>query len=1396
MIQSKALEINLARTQVDVTIDPHFSDLQEVMERYFGLLEGLNGFLKEVSHPFKNWQYIVDGTRGYALDHFHLIKNHTKGPKAASLLAELFMRALTADSTMPVKVDAADNLIVFLQKIIKTTGPEFHRFEPLITSVFEQLSALPEKFFLLFVRSFYSLKRLGELLYQNENRPSDATVAATCHLLLQVMDVVCNCWLAQDDPGTWFTKEIEGQNEKELHTLQTIFSPIAHDTLQQQQEKVHQIALSNTAPSRRILADLIGMMDHNDIQKVYREVPQQLAVTGGGDRGRQWQTLFLFHIMNIADLTAIHEDTLRSINRTLNWLITHQNARQVQQLVRKTFSILGSRADDYPGTALSCILNIGRSIHTTPYEELFDEYINAVIHIGFQTPKIRGVSKDWQIKVNSAHIQNIRTWLEIIELNPRRGTRLLSNLIIYIAVCGTFIRDTDLFGRDVTQLLNSDIAPVYNLTKQLARMFPVYFNDIGAEGELRDISTKVDELCHRRDPLIHFLRKQSHVEGSNRILVLMEAAVSFWMTRNKDALIRYLPPDILSMIQPESPYVRGFHRAMTIISNAGFRLPEDLLTMASSQIEGLCSRTPDLDEVDRQRIVLFAEFYKQLNKKYNLDAGTLNAYVNQLPVEAFPEIRKLKRALAVSELRSKISRLLKYLELLKNIILSPEKYEIREDIYKKRHFTVDIPSMYGSYHELKFDAMGLTLRLEALVNVLFEELINTIDLGLITKATCHQIADRLKLFDQALRIDGMASAEFHQHLDLLDHSLEVRGFSFTQYLDIFKGFSQAVKNIINDYFNNIHGEHLTRILARLPRDQIQEKYIFPADETAQESEKQGYRISEIFFRDRLATSLGLQQLDLFLSRILHTMFHQLSRLPREHLRRLLNYDPERAISALYSPNHLADGIIHLGNKGLNLVKLNQMGLPVPPGFIVTTEVFRCREIITSFRPAQENFKEQVIYNIKKVEKITGKAFGDASNPLLLSVRSGSSISQPGMMDTFLNVGMNEAITNGLSERTGNKWFAWDNYRRFLQCYGMGLGLERDDFDAIINQFKQEQGISLKRNFSGDHMQQLAVAYKSRILDAGYVIHDDPLSQLMATIQHVMNSWESDKAKAYRSIMGISDDWGTAITVQAMVFGNLSTQSGAGVIFTHNPRWTGERLSLWGDFTLENQGEDVVAGLVQTLPISIRQQENEYRETDITMESHFPEIYKTLKQWAQQLVGEKGWGPQEMEFTFESPHAEDLFLLQTRDMGIREQKRVRVFDPQDKQSRNYLGHGIGVSAGALSGRLVFTLEEVDHWRQEEPKTALILARADTAPDDIREIHAADGLLTARGGTTSHAAVVAHRLGKTCVTGCSDMLCDETRRTISFGEILLRTGDYISIDGREGSVYKGQLRIEET
>jgi pyruvate,orthophosphate dikinase len=489
-------------------------------------------------------------------------------------------------------------------------------------------------------------------------------------------------------------------------------------------------------------------------------------------------------------------------------------------------------------------------------------------------------------------------------------------------------------------------------------------------------------------------------------------------------------------------------------------------------------------------------------------------------------------------------------------------------------------------------------------------------------------------------------------------------------------------------------------------------------------------------------------------------------------------------------------IIYLGNKGMNLVKLNRYGFPVPPGFIITTEIFRYFEIIDNYTPANNNLRDQIAHEISHLEKITGRSFGNPKKPLIFSVRSGATISQPGMMNTFLDVGMNEEIVHGIVASTGQEWFAWDCYRRFLQTYGMAFGLNRNYFDDVITDFKNRSGVLYKRDFTGGQMKEVALAYKELIRENGIPVEESPFEQLYVAIKKVFDSWNSNKAKTYRKIMGISDDWGTAVSVQQMVFGNLSQQSGSGVVFTHSPRMAGDMIMLWGDFTLGNQGEDVVSGLVNTLPISEKQVEMENREVDITLETHFPTIYHSIRGLAKQLIYDQQWGPQEMEFTFETPSKESLYFLQTRDMGIRERKKVQSFFTTEKTEKKLIGHGIGVSGGAMTGRVVFKLEEIRQWREREPETDLILVRRDTVPDDILEINEANGLLTARGGSTSHAAIVAHRLGKTGVVGAFNLVCMEKESNATINEVSLKSGDWISIEGRNGSIYSGKMRIKET
>ncbi len=1391
-IQSKALEVNIADYHVDVKIEPKYGVLQQIMAKYYGLTEGLNTFLTELSHPYKNWQFIVKEARGYTLDYFHLLKEHSDGPQAAGFLIDIYIDAIHASVNSDVQSDAIDNLLLYIQKIVKEAGDRLGLFMPVIDNCFRQIHQFDDDFFLLFIKSYYQINRILSPLANIE--PKDAIdFSATNQLLTKYFTETYTYWLSQEDAQDWFEQEIS--NGDDAHEFGKLFQYISHRYIREKNDLLQEIVHDTALNQQALLSSLLSLPGYNHIVDGHKQIPQQLLTLGGASvKGHQWKMIFLFHVMSVTGLSLIHEDTLWDINRTLSWLISNGSPSDVYRLIEKTFSILKARSQHFPATALNCVLNMGKAAYKTDESDLISFFINSMIDLGFQAPMIRGVGNDWQIKANSAHLLNIRTWLELIKLNPQWSPKLLSYLAIHLSLCGVFVKDTDLFPRDITQLLNSRIGPVYNLAKQLARLFPVYFNDIGAEGVLRDISTEIDELSHRKDVLVHFLRKQSHVESSNQILGFMRETLSFWLTKEKKRIQPYVPPYIYKQINDEGLHIDGMHRAMNHLAGKGINLPDALLSIKEEKILSLLADSQGVSDKDKRRLVLAAGLYNRLYQKYKLDFTEIGNYIAQLRSEAFPNLSQLEDALAESDVRKKLSGLIGYLEMLHGIIMSDEIFDIRENIYKKRHFTVDIPSMYGSYHEIKFDALGLSFRIEGLVNVLFESYVSLIDLNLITKATFFQIYDLLQLFGRALNLEGINSIEFNRQLEFLSHSLDLRGFTFTQYLDIFKGFAQAVRNIFNDYFNNIHEENLSRILKHIPISHLLAKYL-PKDGSKVDRERLVHRASEIFLRDQIARSLGLQQMDNFLSRILNTLFRQADKLPKDKLIMLLNYDPKRAMTSIDGENKLVSRIIYMGAKGFHIHQLKQFGMLVPPGFIVTTEVFRSRDIVESYRPAEKNFREQLRHHVRLLEYKSGKKLGDPENPLLVSVRSGSTISQPGMMDTFLDVGINEEIAEGIAHKTGNEWFAWDNFRRFIQCYGMAFGMKRDDFDAIMASFKRKAGVAYKRGLPGEEMKRMALTYKQRVQDKGIDIIDEPFEQLGLIIKKVWDSWNTPKAKTYRQIMGISDDWGTAVTVQAMVFGNLSQLSGTGVVFTHNPRWSGETLKLWGDFTLGNQGEDVVSGLVKTLPVSVMQQDTEMRDTDITLETHFPEIYGVLKQWATELIYRRGWSPQEIEFTFEGPQSGRLFLLQSRDMSIRERKRVLTFAPEDVNPSRLMGHGIGVSGGAMSGRVVFSLEDIDQWRKKEPETSLILVRSDTVPDDIKEIFSADGLLTGRGGMTSHAAVVAHRIGRTCVVGCENLICNELEKALFFNRTLVKAGEYISIDGRMGSVYMGRIKVKE-
>jgi pyruvate,orthophosphate dikinase len=363
---------------------------------------------------------------------------------------------------------------------------------------------------------------------------------------------------------------------------------------------------------------------------------------------------------------------------------------------------------------------------------------------------------------------------------------------------------------------------------------------------------------------------------------------------------------------------------------------------------------------------------------------------------------------------------------------------------------------------------------------------------------------------------------------------------------------------------------------------------------------------------------------------------------------------------------------------------------------------------------------------------------------------------------------------------------------------MALGIERDFFDDIMTEFKSRYGIEKKSEFSPEHMRQLALQYRTRARDLGVRFIDEPFRQVVNCVRKVLSSWDSPEAKLYRRYLGLAAEWGTAVVVQRMVFGNLSRESGSGVTFTRNPLEPySNQVRLFGDFTVRSQGEDLVGGLVFPAPISEAQRLGSptYQGIDHSLEKDFPDVYLALLQIARDLVGRREHEPQEIEFTFESASGSDLYVLQKRPMVHEQQDDAPYFDPSSPLFGQPLAVGMGVSGGAYSGRVAIDMDQIDRLLEDAPDDAILLLRPDTVPEDIAMIARVSGLLTARGGATSHAAVTAKRLGKTAVVDCRALDVIENQGAARLAGVELKAGDWLSIDGRTGNMFLGRLPLRQ-
>jgi pyruvate, orthophosphate dikinase len=1377
-------------SEIQASTSSKYEILREVVQDYPGLLSSVEPLIQELNRAPQRWSVIVRETRTYAMKNFYLHDHHEKSLAVMETIIDIYFEALS-DPDTSIQQTSTENLIVYLEKILMDADHHLNKYATLLRDCFTKLYRMPENQFMLLVTNPHQLKKMGQVII--EKMPDQLDVELFNRLLLRFLSVTYTYWLGEEDSASWLEENAGlSLNEESRTKLAELFYPVSHANLK---ELIHDLnGLEEISHPYLRLKEILKFPGYMQLVKFYEDVACRLAVTGDLLQDYNLKMIYLLRVSGIKGLAAIHENTLREMNRTISSVVKIGDVDQIQSAFSAIFDVLKSSFETYPETALFCIQVTGNELYSKGNSGLVEWYLQKIILLGFQRPEIRGVTDEWQIQSNRAHLKNIRVWLELIENNPKWSKVLISALIINLRLGGVHISDTDIFQKDITKLLNSEIGPVYHLVKQMAKTFPVYFSEIGAEGPLREVSTEIDESTHRADELVHFLRKQSHVESSARVVDFIEATIHFWLTKDKALLKEYLFDDLYQRLTASGPFFDELHSIFNFLfTNKGIDTVADLLLLTEENILVLTQSAPDVSEREKKRAYLAVRFYQLLNKKYRMDPKDIKDQLIYAHSLGLPNTDALISLLEKGGIAQRLEGVLNYLELLREIILSPGKYEPVENIFRKRHIAAGIPSIYGKYHERKFDALTMTFRLEALANILFEELMDSINLRFITRATLFQIEKYANLFFKALQIDGISSNRFENTLELLTVALEVRRFSFSQYIDIFRGFSEAVQDILNTYYSSLYKNNLKHIILRIGSGKILPKY--PQPESGQSESEFIDTVSEQFLREEVAGSFGLQQLDNFISRILRTLFQQAEGLNVQKLDLLMSYDPKKALSGIHTPNRVTKDRIHLGNKGHNLIKLASLGIPVPSGFIITTEVFRCEKAINQFRYAREHLEEGIRKQIVLLEKQTGKVFGNPKNPLLVSVRSGSTISMPGMMISLLNVGINESIVDGLINQTGNPWFVWDCYRRFLQCWGMSYGIERDKFDEIMNFYKSKHAVLKKIHFLPEQMREVALAYRETIKANGIEIVNDPKAQLQKAIEQVFKSWYSKKAQAYREIMGISENWGTAVIVQAMVYGNLDTDSGTGVLFTRNPLESRDRVMLWGDFARKAQGEDIVSGLVTTLPISDEQKPVEDRMPEISFEESFPELYSAMLKVGKDLVYTERWSAQEIEFTFEGNDPKKLYVLQTRDMSLTRRETFMAFIPSEELTSHYLSRGIGVGGGALCGRAVFDLDEIQAFREKDPKTSLILIRSDTVPDDIRHISAADGLLTARGGSTSHASIIANRLGKTCVVGCNNLTVWEVEKKCMLNKRTIKSGDFLSIDGRNGSVYIGKHEAKE-
>ena len=1366
--KSQALEANLEQTRYkDIFIPEEHQQFIALSAKYFGINKRAKECITEYHHPLSNHTFVTEELRKMLMDDFWFYTRDDIPADALHIPLEMMHSLLKPEVALKLRLNVIITLMEFADKTIKES-PKHCELISLVFNILKDAFEINKDCYIL------ATKHAGRYLDKVAN--DERFKASACHLLRMMLQENYRYWQTTSQVENWVESKRQLLIEEEIRTVCDEIGQPYFDQLNAD------LAAADTWEK------LTDLPNFEQIAKRFTESAKVFPhfIT---------QFHFVFFLLHLPGMENQRERLIWNMDRMMRDAIDEMKQEELIPFIDTIFDLAEELKQDYMSAVLDFQLTLGLKIidvDQTEMKEIVNYFEKKLIAFGFVTPGNVFVGEDWQLSVDENHIKNIRVWLELIEHATTPMDKLLSALIVNLKLGGIFLSDTDLFQREITKVLNSNITPYYKKVKQLTRIFPVYFNEIGAEGEIRNVTTNMDEISGRQDRLVHFLRKQVHTESNNTLIALTFDVFKFWSDGDLEPLRPILPNNVFESINKESTWFVHVHNLVQTMCEISCLNPEDVLMLSRDDFENLiksASRRLELDKEIAQReharLMDIRDLYAYLREKYSFESVNIFSSLRSFPFIPDEEIDEFEKVYKAKDFGQSLTMIYAFMDKLKTVIFNPEQSEGWENIYHKRHIAIGIPSMYGTYRENKFEAMGLTFRLERVATQLMEKVVQSINLEYISERTLNQIYTILEYFRNGLELDGITNQSFNSKLDMLRYSLTSRSFSFGQYINIFQFIAEDVRRIIIKYFLKSYEYPLKIVIPQL----------FDAEGKLNERETAALisKKSEEFHRDLLSDAFLMQPLDNFIGRILNSLRTMEATLDPKLINDIMTYNSEMLVSPFWEKTPKMDNQVFIGNKANNLKTLYLMGMPVPPGFVITTETFRRNETINTIPELRTEIHGMIRKHIADLERISGRKFGNPEAPLLVSVRSGTAISMPGAMDTILNVGLNDELVEAIGTEGVNSWSAWDSYRRLLQSWGMAKGIHRDVFDEEINRYKSRYSVKQKSEFDAAKMRELAYAYKQIIENHDIRFEQDPFKQIIECVNMVFESWNSQRALAYRRHLGISENWGTAVIVQQMIFGNLSEVSGSGVVFTQNPHRERPGVHLYGDYTVRSQGEDIVGGLVKPLPIGETQRKAANLEGP-SMQTALPEIYKKIYSIAKTLTEDLGYSAQEMEFTFESDRPEDFHILQIRDQDLKLENEVNAF-VQAPDEMKQIGRGMGIGGGALNGLVAFSEQDIKTLREQYPDDKVILVRPDTVPDDIGMIFDCDGLLTARGGATSHAAVTAVRLGKVCVVSCIELQVYDEKHCGELNGNHLQMGDKIAIDGNLGLVYLGHYQTEK-